>query len=107
MVSVASGGKAERIAARIRVRILRAGSATVAMYSWMVLGVPFPFFCELESPDCFFLMPSMLQGPAHSVHARICFELSRFLSQIYFSIKGNDGLDGGVSKCSPRRQPRA
>src|ERR1035441_10403804 len=82
MVSVASGGKAERIAARIRASTLRAGSATVAKYSSTVFGAPFPFFSTLESPDCLFLMRSMLQGSAFPEIGRATRRVSDWSSDV-------------------------
>ena len=51
MVSVASGGTADRIAARILFKVLRAGSGILARYSSTFLGVLFPFAVELRLPD--------------------------------------------------------
>src|SRR5437667_686548 len=61
MVSVASGGAADRIAARILFKVLRAGSGTPARYSSTVFGGPLPFAAELRMPDCTFFMRAMLQ----------------------------------------------
>src|ERR1017187_3508560 len=71
MVSVASGGKADRIAARILVNTVRAGSATVAKYSSTVFGAPLFFFSRFEVLSCFFIMRSMLQGSTFPVHGEI------------------------------------
>src|SRR6267143_2000129 len=69
MVSVASGGTADRIAARILFKVLRAGSGTPARYSSMFFGAPLPFAAELRLPDFTFFMRAMLQGLSFQVHA--------------------------------------
>ena len=56
MVSVASGGTADRIAARILFKVLRAGSGTPARYSSTFFGAPLPFAAELRLPDFTFFM---------------------------------------------------
>src|SRR2546425_6165322 len=50
MVSVASGGTADRITARTLFKVLRAGSETPARYSSMFLGIEFAFFIWLIPP---------------------------------------------------------
>src|SRR6266852_2938474 len=50
MVSVASGGTADRIAARILFKVLRAGSGTPATYSSTFFGALLPFAAELRIP---------------------------------------------------------
>src|SRR3989442_12506721 len=57
MVSVASGGTADRIAARILFKVLRAGSGTPARYSSTFFGAPLPFAAELRLPDFTFFIP--------------------------------------------------
>ena len=69
MVSVASGGTADRIAARILFKVLRAGSGTPARYSSTFFGAPLPFAAELPLPDFTFFMRAMLQGLPLQVHA--------------------------------------
>src|SRR3989442_1053244 len=69
MVSVASGGTADRIAARILFRVLRAGSGRPARYSSTFFGAPLPFAAELRLPDFTFFMRAMLQGLPLQVHA--------------------------------------
>src|SRR6266576_1220222 len=69
MVSAASGGTADRIAARILFKVLRAGSGTPARYSSTFFGAPLPFAIELRSPDFTLLMRAMLQELALQVHA--------------------------------------
>src|ERR1700674_3927514 len=61
MVSVASGGTADRTAARILFKVLRAGSGTPARYSSTFFGAPLPFAAELRLPDFAFFMRAMLQ----------------------------------------------
>src|ERR1700758_539876 len=71
MVSVASGGTADRIAARTLFKVLRAGSATRARYSSTLVealfgeffGAPFPF-AEARLPDFAFFMRHLLQPGA-------------------------------------------
>src|ERR1035437_5078372 len=61
MVSVASGGKADRIAARSLFKVLRAGSGMPARYSSTFFGAALPFAAELRLPDFAFCTPAMLQ----------------------------------------------
>jgi hypothetical protein len=56
MVSVASGGAADRIAARILSKVLRMGSGTPARYSSTLFGAPLPFAAEVRFPDFIFLI---------------------------------------------------
>src|SRR5437879_2875066 len=69
MVSVACGGTADRIAARILFKVLRAGSGTPARYSSTFFGAPLPFATELRLPDFTFFMRAMLQELPLQVHA--------------------------------------
>src|SRR5712691_228413 len=69
MVSVASGGTVDRIAARILCKVLRAGSGTPARYSFTFFGAPLPFAAELRLPDFTFFMPPMLQELPLQGHA--------------------------------------
>src|SRR5260370_41287154 len=69
MVSVVSGGTAERIAARILFKVLRVGSGTPARYSSTFFGAPLPFATELRLPDFTFFMRAMLQELPLQVHA--------------------------------------
>src|SRR6266849_6606450 len=69
MVSVASGGTADRIAARILFKVLRAGSGTPARYSSTFFGAPSPFGAELRLPDFTFFMRAMLRELPLQVHA--------------------------------------
>src|SRR5437870_12627105 len=68
MVSVASGGAADRIAMRILLKVLRAGSGIPARYSSTFFGAPLAFAAELGPPDSTFFMPEMLQKPPLQVH---------------------------------------
>src|SRR5882762_9793925 len=61
MVSVASAGTAERIAARSLFKVLRAGCGTPARYSSTFFGAPWPFAAERRLPDFSFFMQAMLQ----------------------------------------------
>src|SRR6267378_5107881 len=61
MDSVASGGKADRIAAQILLKVPRAGSGTPARYSSPFFGAPLPFAAELRLPHFTFFMRAMLQ----------------------------------------------
>src|SRR5947209_16013000 len=70
MVSVASGGTADRIAARTLFKVLRAGSGTPARYSSTFFGAPAPFAAGPRWPDFTFFMPAMLQGLPLQVHAQ-------------------------------------
>src|SRR6266403_1375881 len=69
MVSVASGGTVDRIAARILFKVLRAGSGTPARYSSTFFGAPLPFAAELRLPDFTFFMRAMLQEAPIQVYA--------------------------------------
>src|ERR1700731_3983340 len=69
MVSVASGGTVDRIAARILFKVLRAGSGTPARYSSTFLGAPLPFAAERRLPDNTFFMRAMLQEAPIQVYA--------------------------------------
>src|SRR5216684_8980585 len=69
MVSVASGGTADRIAARILLKVLRAGCGTPARYSSTFFGAPLPFAAEPRLPDFTFFMRAILGEPATQVHA--------------------------------------
>src|SRR5579863_416705 len=60
MVSVASGGTADRIAARIFFKVLRAGSGTPARYSSTFLGGLLRSAAELRPPDFRLFMRAML-----------------------------------------------
>src|SRR6266699_1455003 len=73
MVSVASGGTADRIATRILFKVLRAGSGTPARYSSTFFGASLPFAAELRLPDFTFFMWEMLQEAPIQVYA-YCFE---------------------------------
>src|SRR6266702_3035423 len=69
MVSVACGGTADRIAARILFKVLRAGCGTPARYSSTFFGAPLPFATKLRLPDFTFFMRAMLQELPLQVHA--------------------------------------
>src|SRR6202023_2297572 len=69
MASVASDGTADRIAARILFKVLRAGSGTPARYSSTFLGAPLPFAAERRLPDFTFFMRAMLQEAPIQVYA--------------------------------------
>ena len=68
MVSVASGGTADRIAARILFKVLRAGSGTPARYSSTFFGAPLPFAVELRLPDFTFFMRRCYKDHLLQVH---------------------------------------
>src|SRR2546429_71325 len=69
MVSPASAGTADRIAARSLFKVLRAGSGTPARYSSTFFGAPLPFAAERRLPDFSFFMGAMLPGLPLQVHA--------------------------------------
>src|ERR1700674_3728439 len=85
MVSVASGGAADRIAARILFKVLRAGSETPARYSSTFFGAPLPFAAELRLPDFTFFMRAMLQELPLQVHTP---EIEDLLGTIVREING-------------------
>src|SRR6266478_1011403 len=68
MVSVASAGTTDRIAARILFNMLRAGSGTLARYSSTLFGAPLPFAPELRLPDFAFFMRVILQSRSLQVY---------------------------------------
>src|SRR5271169_4854345 len=68
MISVASGGTADRMAARSLLKVLRAGFGTRARYSSTFFGAPLFFGAELRLPDVAFFMEAMLQRPTLQVH---------------------------------------
>src|SRR6266853_5387908 len=68
MASVASGGTADRIAMRILLKVLRAGSGIPARYSSTFFGAPLAFATELWLPDFTFFMPERLQKLPLQVH---------------------------------------
>src|ERR1700693_2165824 len=69
MVSVASDGSADRIAARILIKVLRAGSGTPARYSSTLLGALSPFAAEPRLADFDFFMRAMLREALIQVHS--------------------------------------
>src|SRR2546427_11400086 len=69
MVSVASGGPADRMAERILFKVLRAGSGTPARYSSTFFGAPLPFAAEPRLPDFTFFMRAILREFPLRVHA--------------------------------------
>src|SRR6267378_4300011 len=60
MTSVASGGTAERIVARILFKVLRAGSGTLARYSSTSFGATLAFAVERPLPDFAFFIGGRL-----------------------------------------------
>src|SRR6516225_9352209 len=70
MVSVASGGTADRIAARSLFKVVRAGSGTPARYSSTVFGAGLPFAAEPRLPDLTFFMLAILQELPLQIHVR-------------------------------------
>src|SRR5947209_20503854 len=71
MVSVASGGRADRIAARSLFKVLRPGSGTPARYSSTFFGTRLPFAPEPRSPDLAFFMRVILQGRSLQVYLSV------------------------------------
>jgi hypothetical protein len=69
MTSVASGGTADRIVARILFKVRRAGSGTPARYSSTFFGTPLPFAAELRLPNFTFFMRAILQEAPIQVYA--------------------------------------
>src|SRR5271168_5099512 len=79
MISVACGGTAERIAARIFFRVLRASSGITARYSFTVFGALFGFAAELRLPAFAFIMRGMLRelpppSPRFEPCSKPCFQ---------------------------------
>src|ERR1700721_145586 len=70
MISVASGGAAERMTARISFKVLRAGSGTPARYSSIVLGARLGFAFGGSLADFPFFMCAMLQERGCQLHQK-------------------------------------
>jgi hypothetical protein len=68
MVSVASGGRADRIAARIVFKVLRAGSGTLARYSSILFGVSPAFAADLLVAGLACFMRTTLQALPLQIH---------------------------------------
>ena len=66
MVSVASGGTADRIAARILFKVLQAGSGTPERYSSTFFGARLAFAVERRMPVFAFFISAMLQRTSSS-----------------------------------------
>src|SRR5271165_5782435 len=93
MTPDASGGTADRIAARTLFNVLRAGSGTPARYSSTFFGAALPFAAELRSPEFPFFMgvictrlPCSLEchperGPAQE-RIKPAFGLMRWLARV-------------------------
>src|SRR6516162_8067161 len=84
MVSIASGGRADRIAARMLFKVLRAGSGTPARYSSILFGASPAFAADLRVAGLACFMQTMLQALPLQIHdvggpsptsARISFDL--------------------------------
>src|SRR6266403_2653989 len=69
MVSVASAGIADRMAARTFFKVPRAGSGTAARYSSTSFGAPLPFAAEPRLPEFAFFMRAILQERSFQVYA--------------------------------------
>src|SRR5438045_543864 len=99
MVSVASGGTADRIAARTLFKVLRAGSGTSARYSSTFFGAPAPFAAGPRWPGFTFFMRAMLQGLPLQVHApdrRAAVRHPNCHSSVLHSLCPYGRLPGGV-----------
>src|SRR5215469_8260105 len=68
MVSVASGGRADRIAARILFKVPRAGSGTPARYSSILFGGSPALAADLRVVDLACFMRTMLQPLPLQIH---------------------------------------
>src|ERR1700682_1720764 len=69
MASVASGGAADQMAARILFKVPRGGSRAPARYSSTSFGAPLPFAAEPRLPDFTFFIRAMLRELPLQVHA--------------------------------------
>src|SRR5260370_6008684 len=69
MASVASGGTAERIAARTLFKVLRAGSGTAARYSSVFFVGTLPFAAKPRAPGLAFFIRGILLGRSPRVYA--------------------------------------
>src|SRR5580700_7548711 len=70
MISVASGGAAERMTARISFKVLRAGSGTPARYSSIVLGARLGFAVKVPLAGFAFFIRAMLQELSPQLHQK-------------------------------------
>src|SRR6516164_1186868 len=68
MVSVASGGRADRIAERILFKVLRAGSGTPARYSSILFGASLSFAADLRVAGLARFMRTTLQALPLQIH---------------------------------------
>src|ERR1700676_3964511 len=66
MVSMACGGTADRIAARIFCKVLRAGSGTPAKYSSTFFGRLWPRAVDLGLPDFILFIPARVGEPCYT-----------------------------------------
>src|SRR5450631_94795 len=69
MISMASGGTADRIVERSLFKVLRASSGTPAIYSSTFFGATLTFATERRLADFAFFMRAMLQDLPLPVHA--------------------------------------
>src|SRR6266566_334121 len=109
MVSVASGGTADRIATRILFKVLRAGSGTPARYSSTFFGAPLPFAAELRLPDFTFSMPPMLQElplQGHAPDHRAAFRREKCRSFFCHTFTCPYSCPGDLTGVPPVRFPR-
>ena len=85
MVSMACGGTADRIAARIFCKVLRAGSGTPAKYSSTFFGRLWPRAVDLGLPDVILFIPARLGERSYT------FESSGRCLAVSGSVFGNPG----------------
>src|ERR1700746_2427704 len=72
MISTASGGTAERMAARIFFSVLRAGWGTRAMYSSTFFGAPLLFAADLRLRDFGFFILEFLRAALYADYCLVC-----------------------------------
>src|SRR6516164_8590769 len=77
MVSIASGGRADRIAARMLFKVLRAGSGTPARYSSILFGASPAFAADLRVAGLACFMQTMLQALPLQIHRPFVLEITR------------------------------
>src|SRR6266446_1668635 len=102
MASVASGGTAERITARILFKVVRAGSGTPARYSSTFFAAALLFVDEARSPDFVFFM--YVSPPKRFVCSRLrCILHHAELAAQPGAGQGGDGEREGIPVGPERR----
>src|ERR1700741_4565988 len=94
MISTASGGTAERMAARIFFSVLRAGWGTRAMYSSTFFGAPLLFAADLRLRDFGFFILEFLRAALYADYCLVCGSRGWAIEPWCYS--GTGGIDGAA-----------